>query len=248
MPNIQFASRTEAGLLRPDNQDCVYAAQTPGYVLFAVADGMGGHNGGQVASSVAIEQLVASIAQSHADGQDPIDTVRIGIAAANRAVYHMAQENDALFGMGSTLSLMYGAAGQWVTGHVGDSRIYRLHQNHFLKVTSDHTMVQEMVEKGEITEEESRVHPHRNWLRRAVGIDVWVKADLSSFDIDTQDRWLICSDGITTHVSDEEIAHTMQLQLPVQAACDALAELCLARGARDNLSIVYIAPPPTVIG
>ncbi|MCL2433206.1 MAG: protein phosphatase 2C domain-containing protein, partial [Clostridia bacterium] len=171
---------------RTYNQDRSLAIQRDNRALFAVADGMGGQGGG-TAAELAIENLAELI-----NGDTPFSAgpLRTAIAGANRAIYDAAVITAHLRGMGSTLSALWRNEGTIHIGHIGDSRIYRLHNQYFQQITTDHTFVQELVTTGELTGEEARVHPRRHWLSRALGIEPHARIDIATVPYDEKDIWL----------------------------------------------------------
>ena len=237
MTRLHWGSATDIGLVRETNQDSWLVANP----LFAVADGMGGHQGGEVASATALEILAATFGTS-TTRDDLIEAVR----RANAKVWDKAQLDDDLRGMGTTLTAIAKVSDE-ETGaesiaviNVGDSRTYLLRDGELTQVTSDHSFVEEMVRAGEITHEEAEVHPKRNVLTRALGVEPTVESDVVDISPTPGDRLLLCSDGLTREVSDDQIAATLRrLKNPDEAARE-LVNMAKANGGHDNITIVLV--------
>ena len=226
---MQVIQRTHQGLVRKDNQD---ALLVDGHV-FGVADGMGGHRGGKTASTV-----TAGVLTSFLRGKPPTpDTLRLAVEAANRRVYAMAQDDESLSGMGTTLTMLWEDASSLLIAHVGDSRAYRLRDGVLKQMTDDHSMVAEMVRNHIITADMARNHPMRNIITRAVGIDATVYPDIFAHEKRVGDLWLLCSDGLYDMVADEEILATLTAH-DDEAAAGKLLSLALEHGGADNVSFV----------
>ena len=227
MKKFRAVSRTDIGRIREKNEDAVACSDR----LAAVADGMGGHPGGEVASAVAI-----ALTQAAFTGQS-IDELQAAVRAANRAIWDRA--SDELEGMGTTIC----AAGMTDGGilavvNVGDSRAYLLRNGTLTQLTDDHSVTSEAVRRGEMSEEEAREHPHRSVLTRALGVAPEVELDAATHPVDQGDRLLLCTDGLFNEVADHEMASLMTSTGDIQATADALIELALSAGGRDNISVV----------
>ncbi len=234
--NYLWATATHVGLLRDGNEDSVYpegGGTGPGPFIAAVADGMGGHVAGEVASSVALEAAMA------AEGR-PKDRVE----AANEAVVKAIMKSPRLSGMGTTLTLAEFSPDGWLDlGHVGDSRAYLYRDGGLIQVTTDHSLVAELLEAGRITPAEVRTHPQRNFVTRTIGM-AQVEVDTESKALEPGDRVLICSDGLTTMITDDEIAtHLAAADTPEEAAW-ALVEAANAAGGFDNITVVVVDAGP----
>ncbi|WP_303132426.1 Stp1/IreP family PP2C-type Ser/Thr phosphatase [uncultured Olsenella sp.] len=228
---LSWGSRTDIGLVRAHNEDS-FLVQPP---AFAVCDGMGGHAAGEVASSIAVETIGSKL-PIHADD------VLLGAAveAANLAVIQGAAEGLGKPGMGCTASCVLVENGKMAIAHVGDSRIYLLHHGTLVRLTHDHSYVEELVDAGEITADEARVHPSRSVITRALGSDPDMYADHFTLDVTAGDRVILCSDGLSSMVEDSEIeAIAVSSPLP-QMAADNLMSAALAAGGHDNVTIVVV--------
>lgn len=227
---LHFAVRSDVGHVREGNEDSAYA----GARLLAVADGMGGHAAGEVASSTVISRL--------ADLDDQLDAAELlqelsdAIRDANRRLRDMAMENSALDGMGTTVTAMLASGDHLGLLHVGDSRAYLLRDEVLAQITHDHTLVQDLVDQGRITPEQANTHPQRSLLMRALdGREV--DPDLSMRQAVAEDRYLLCTDGLSGVVSEETILEALLLPTP-QDAVDRLVELALKGGGPDNITVV----------
>jgi protein phosphatase len=226
---LRTVSRTDIGRVRENNEDAVVSSDH----LAAVADGMGGHPGGEVASAVAIALMQAAFT-----GRS-LDELQAAVRAANRAIWDRAGGSAELEGMGTTIcaaSLIEN--GSLVVVNVGDSRAYVLHNGLLTQLTHDHSVTAEAVRRGEMSEQEALDHPHRSVLTRALGVAPDVELDSTAYLAVEGDRLLICTDGLFNEVSSDEIASLMAVTEDMQATADGLVELALSRGGRDNVSVV----------
>ena len=228
-----YAARTDVGCVREHNEDSFIAA-TP---LFVVADGMGGHEAGEVASEIAINTLLEK-APSSPDG----DALANAVKAANIAIISAAANGIGRPGMGTTMTAAQVFGDQLVIAQVGDSRAYLLHEGTLQRVTRDHSLVADLVEQGRITEEEARVHPQRSVITRALGSDATVEPDIYILRVSPGDRLLLCSDGLSGMVQDSGIANIMRSNADPQDCCDALIREALAAGGLDNVTCVVVDP------
>jgi protein phosphatase len=217
------------GHLRADNEDA-YLVNPP---LFAVADGLGGHQAGEVASSIAIERLLAEAPRS-ADAKALARAVR----SANNAVIQAADAGQGRAGMGTTLTAAMIDGTRIVLAHVGDSRAYLLNLGTLTQLTQDHSMVADMVRSGTLTTEESRVHPSRSVITRALGSDPNVLVDTYEIEAASDDRLLLCSDGLTGMLDDREIERILGTAPSAAEAVDLLIEAANDAGGQDNITVV----------
>ncbi|OFK22232.1 protein phosphatase [Olsenella sp. HMSC062G07] len=228
---LTWGARTDVGLVRSHNEDS-FLIQPP---TFAVCDGMGGHAAGEVASSIAVE-TIASHAPEHAND------VLLGVAveAANAAVIEGVVRGAGKPGMGCTASCVLIEKDKMAIAHVGDSRIYLLHQGALVRLTHDHSYVEELVDAGEITADEARVHPSRSVITRALGSDPDMYADHFTLDVVLGDRIVLCSDGLSSMVDDSQIEAVACSTATPQAAADSLVAAALAGGGHDNVTVVVV--------
>jgi protein phosphatase len=245
MSLLQFGIATHVGLVRSDNQDSAgcfppEAGDDAGErgVLVVVADGMGGHKGGKIASDIAVRTLSGHFAGG--DGDLP-DRLRGGFEEANAAIAEYGDEHPECRGLGTTMSALAMKDGQAYVGHVGDSRIYRVRKGEIAQLTEDHSVVAEWLRKGWITEEQAKTHPERSLLFRALGVTAEVAVDiLGPLAMEHNDRFLLCSDGLTNHVAADEICAIVWEHAP-QEACDMLVALALERGGYDNITVQLVS-------
>ncbi|WP_410587414.1 protein phosphatase 2C domain-containing protein [Amycolatopsis sp. lyj-23] len=227
---LRYAARSDRGLVRSSNQDSVYA----GPRLLALADGMGGHAAGEVASKV----VIASLAPLDDDepGDDLLAQLREAVANGNAAIAELVSQDPDLDGMGTTLTAVLFAGTRLGLVHVGDSRAYLLRGGQFAQITRDDSFVNELLEQGRITPEEAAVHPQRSLLLKALtGHEV--EPSLTVREARSGDRYLICSDGLSGMVSDETLAEAVQIPDPQQCA-DRMIELALKGGGTDNVTVI----------
>ena len=224
------------------NQDYVFASQdTVGNLpnLFAVADGMGGHNAGDYASSHAVRILVDEIRED--TDYNPVKVIRHAIETANTEIIEQAQKDEKLRGMGTTM-VVATIVGQYAyIANVGDSRLYVVDKQ-LRQITRDHSLVQEMVRMGEITAEEARNHPDKNVITRALGATKDVAVDFFDVHLEPGDRLLLCSDGLTNMVLDEDIEDIIVSEELLETAGKRLVEAANENGGKDNIGIVLVEP------
>jgi protein phosphatase len=243
--------RSDVGLRRPHNEDTIEINDP--LRLYIVADGMGGHAAGEVASRTAVDAIREFLARAQADkdftwpfGIDeqlsmPQNLLYSGIQLANRRVCQLAGENRDYNGMGTTLSALFESDDQIHVGHVGDSRIYRLRQGNMELMTTDHSWVNEQLQRNIITEDEARHHRWRNVITRALGNRTDLEVDIKSHEPLDGDLFLLCSDGLSAMVSDEEIARIVQEKAAnMEDACQALIDAANREGGLDNISVILV--------
>ncbi len=231
---LRYAARSDVGLVRSNNQDSAYA----GPHLLMVADGMGGHAGGDVASSVAVAAFAPLDGESHGS-DDALDQLEAALAEAREEIIHRSETDPELTGMGTTVLAILRAGNKLAMVHLGDSRGYLMRDKVLTQVTTDHTFVQHLVDIGRITAEEAEVHPQRSVVMRVLGdFDPDVAPDLSVREARPGDRWLLCSDGLSGFVSAETIEETMATIDDVDACADRLVQLALRAGGGDNITVV----------
>ena len=230
---LRYAARSDVGLVRSNNQDSAYA----GSHLLVVADGMGGHAGGDVASSVAIGRLAAL--DSETPASDIVATLEESVLEANQEILRRARDEPQLRGLGTTITALLRAEGKFALAHIGDSRAYLLRDEETVQITKDHTFVQRLLDEGRLTEDEAERHPQRSVLMRVLGdVDADPELDLSLRAAHAGDRWLLCSDGLSGLVSLDTIDATMKdIEDPGECA-DALVQLALKGGGPDNITCI----------
>lgn len=230
---ILSAFRTDVGKVRANNQDAPIVSEK--LRLYGVADGMGGHKGGEVASTSARDDLLREL-----EGKTPSVAALSGaIEEVNRQIYHQQEHDDALTGMGTTLSVLWMSDNFVYIGHVGDSRVYLLRDGEFKQMTLDHSLVEQLVREGVLTEEEAQNHPMRNIITRAIGTDESVEVDVVVEERRKGDLWLACSDGLYGLVDDRQMRDALRQYAPEKAA-DVLLKAALDAGGRDNVTLVIV--------
>lgn len=230
---ILSAFRTDVGKVRANNQDAPIVSEK--LRLYGVADGMGGHKGGEVASTSARDDLLREL-----EGKTPSVAALSGaIEEVNRQIYHQQEHDDALTGMGTTLSVLWMSDNFVYIGHVGDSRVYLLRDGEFKQMTLDHSLVEQLVREGVLTEEEEQNHPMRNIITRAIGTDESVEVDVVVEERRKGDLWLACSDGLHGLVDDRQMRDALRQYAPEKAA-DVLLKAALDAGGRDNVTLVIV--------
>lgn len=230
---ILSAFRTDVGKVRANNQDAPIVSEK--LRLYGVADGMGGHKGGEVASTSARDDLLREL-----EGKTPSVAALSGaIEEVNRQIYHQQEHDDALTGMGTTLSVLWMSDNFVYIGHVGDSRVYLLRDGEFKQMTLDHSLVEQLVREGVLTEEETQNHPMRNIITRAIGTDESVEVDVVVEERRKGDLWLACSDGLHGLVDDRQMRDALRQYAPEKAA-DVLLKAALDAGGRDNVTLVIV--------
>ena len=229
---MRVCHRTHQGLVRATNQDNWLAESA----LYGVADGMGGHRGGETASRVALQVFRNAIGQKKPDA----DALRMAVEAANRRVYDMSSHDETLKGMGTTMSMIWEAETCMLIAHVGDSRIYRLRDGRLQQVTNDHSFVAELVRNNIITPEMAKTHPNRNIITRAVGVDPFVEVDILKEELLPGDVWRICSDGLHGMVEDSEMEKILT-EMELEEAAERLISRALENGGVDNVTFVLLS-------
>lgn len=233
---------TDRGLIREENEDFVLMDLEARYPLFFLADGMGGYNGGKHASSKAVELALASIKNSFEKDENNIrEVLKIAIREANAYIYKESVNNQNLKGMGTTLIIACIYDGKLLIEHVGDSRVYLIRNGEIKQITVDHSYVNALIKKGEITEEEAKTHPYRNRITRAVGTELTIESDSYEIDLLEDDMYIISSDGLTKMITDRGI---LNLYLKNDYKCNfanELVEIANKEGGRDNISVITIA-------
>jgi protein phosphatase len=235
---LTATARSDVGMVRTANEDRF--ALAPDLGLFLVADGMGGHIGGQLASSLAADGTVEALRGVADSSASPTDKLRFCVAAANHEIFMTAQAKPELTGMGTTLVALLAGEGRIGLAHVGDSRAYLVRGSRIRQLTRDHSLVADLVRRGEISADAARGHPHRHVLTRALGVRRSGLPDLGELTPAAGDMLLLCSDGLTEHVLDEEIAEVVGGPDEPDAICDKLVGLANARGGEDNSTVALV--------
>jgi serine/threonine protein phosphatase PrpC len=250
---LDIVRLTDTGLVRRHNEDAIASDASIGFVI--LADGMGGYNAGEVASEMAVLTITAELKEALGGGSSqyilpdidrPVLNKEIleklmidAVAYTNASIYHASQTYSQCAGMGTTLVLGLFINNQLLAGHIGDSRIYRLRNQHLVQMTEDHSLLQEQIRAGIITPEQAKHSSHKNLVTRALGVDPKVEMELNEFDVEIADVYLFCSDGLTDLVDDELIQSTLNSHLlDLTKAADVLVKLANEHGGNDNISVI----------
>jgi protein phosphatase len=226
---------TDIGRVRALNEDSYYLPRE-GERFCAVADGMGGHNAGEVASAMAVQVFSRHMREvEYITGP----ALHAAVERANDEVYRAAMENEGMSGMGTTFSALAWQDGDVLLAHVGDSRIYLVRHSSILQLTTDHTLVEEMVRKGMLTPREARFHPRRNIITRALGTEPRVEIDTLQLDLRPGDVFFLCSDGLTNHVPEREILRAVLNDMGWQEKLRHLIGIALEDGGQDNITAMF---------
>jgi PPM family protein phosphatase len=229
---LRFAVRSDVGLLREGNEDSAYA----GPHLLAVADGMGGHAAGEVASAATITTIAPLDAED--PGPDLVSALADAVATANLRLQELIISDPAIEGMGTTLTALLWSEGYAALCHIGDSRAYLLRDGQFVQITHDHTLVQSLVDEGKITEDDVATHPHRSLLLRALDGRTIAEPDLAPLETFTGDRFLLCSDGLSGVVTEQTLHQTLTSIRDLDKAAVQLVELAIRGGGPDNITVI----------
>jgi len=250
---LEIVAKTDVGQIRDHNEDYINASDVMGYAL--LADGMGGLNAGEVASSMSVHLLMdemiayrqdpalkeAELMDDESDLSPPAKFVKAAINQANSAVFHVSQTQPQCRGMGTTIlaSLFYD--NKVAIGHIGDSRVYRFRDEKLAPITKDHSFVQELIDKGLYTEEEARLSNRKNVVTRALGVGPDVDVEVHEHECEVGDIYLLCSDGITDLIEDADIEVTIsQMNKKLDACAQYLVTLANASGGKDNISVILV--------
>ena len=231
LPGFRIVSRTDIGRVRKSNQDALII----GFGLAGVADGMGGHNGGEIASGETRDGLLREMKDRKPDKKLMEEIVQ----KINLEIWERQEKDAYLTGMGTTLTLLWPSENEMLIAQVGDSRAYLLRGGELRQVTADHSLVGDMVRKGVLTEEQAACHPMRNYITRAVGTDDTIEADIYTEERQMGDRWLVCSDGLYGQMTRDVLLELVSLQNPDEAA-DRLLQTALDNGGKDNISLIIL--------
>ena len=241
---FQFFARTDRGRVRTNNEDAV--AVDINAQLAILADGMGGYNAGEVASSMATDFIRTEMARWLAyagPSVQPIDVRRaleICVDNANQAIWGTALSNPRYTGMGTTLVVGVFRGDRLILGHIGDSRCYRLRDGVLKQITHDHSLLQEQLDAGLLTPQQAAASTHRHLVTRALGVEPSVQMDVNEFQVAPEDLFLMCSDGLTDMVSDADIAEMARARLPPEEKAALLIDTANAQGGHDNISVVLV--------
>lgn len=238
---MKTASLSDTGRKRQLNQDVVYSSELPvGNLpnLFMIADGMGGHKAGDYASRYAVDTVCREVQDSKEENPEII--LQNAISRANADIFMLSEENKDLEGMGTTVvaATIYG--NRMKVGNVGDSRLYIINGKNIRQITTDHSLVEEMIKAGSLERENARTHPNKNIITRAVGVTDNVRVDFFDVELQEGDIVLLCSDGLSNMLEDEEIRMIINAQRDICEKAEALVRAANQNGGRDNISLILI--------
>lgn len=239
---MRFGAVTDIGMHRKINEDNYYVQKNGLFPYAIVADGMGGHQAGEVASLMVVDIIKNHLERNLDDTLDYVETgevLRQAFIAANSIIYTYAKNHYKIMGMGTTTTLSMIYKDRIITAHVGDSRSYMINSDKICQITKDHSYVQELVSRGEISAEAARNHPKKNYITRAMGAEDTVKVDITIKPY-TGEKILLCSDGLTNFVEDEEIKDYINSADSLQEGAQRLIDLANERGGRDNITVVVL--------
>ena len=236
---MKVYGQTHIGLVRETNQDALEYGTLNNTAQYAVVcDGMGGANGGNIASKIAVEVIGSRIRDGYHESSSVEHLLTSAMATANAGVYDRAQREEALNGMGTTVVAVIICEHTAYISHVGDSRLYLYREGNLRQITRDHSVVQELVESGQITAEEARSHPRKNYITRAVGVVSEEYGEYDELDLLSGDRLVLCTDGLTNELMAEHMCGP--LGLPAEDAVEALIRAALNNGGKDNITVALM--------
>ncbi len=240
---MEIYGATDIGRVRSNNQDTYRCGRLNETAVYAVVcDGMGGANGGNIASSIAADMMEKRLVSQYRENMPQASVLNLlesAVDAANIEVFDKAASDADLMGMGTTLITVVADGDKAMIVHVGDSRVYHLSKGELTQITTDHSVVQEMILKGQLTEEQAREHPRRHFITRAIGVASDVRPDFDIVDVQTGDRLLLCSDGLTNMVSDEQLKQLLETADAADLP-SLLVETANQNGGEDNITAVVI--------
>ena len=239
--HLAVAARTDVGRIRKGNEDSLHASANAYRGLFIVADGMGGHAAGEVASEMAVEMVSHQLADlNDLQNSDAYKRVATALRAANRAVFERTRTERDKLGMGSTVSALLLSETRYLVGHVGDSRIYLVRDGQMRQLTKDHSLVQEQVDAGLLTPEQARRHPQSNVITRCIGMADDIDPDVFDGEARVGDAFLLASDGLTGMVDDRRIQQLLLSRAKPERIVDALIQEANVNGGNDNITAVVV--------
>lgn len=228
---------SDVGKVRKLNEDYVSYYNGADFTIYVIADGMGGHNAGEVASKLAVETVIEHM-KSVGELTDMKDDLLLAINKANSNIFELSNKDKKLAGMGTTITVCLVKNGQMIIGNVGDSSCYVLKKDGITKVTKDHSLVQQLIDEGSITEEQAAIHPNKNIITRALGTNKSVEVDIFNVALGDVKKVLMCTDGLSNEVSLSEMYDIILRNNNNENACSQLVELSKLKGGRDNISVI----------
>lgn len=247
---LEVVRLTDVGLLRDHNEDAIASDVTMGFVI--LADGMGGYKAGEVASEIAVLSITADLKEAMINDRSSLEADELkkqsesqlmidAVKQANEVIYHVSQTQSQCAGMGTTLVVGLFANNKLLVGHIGDSRMYRLRGQVLMQITEDHSLLQEQIKLGLITPEQAKFSANRNLVTRALGTDPEVELELNECDVEVEDIYLLCSDGLSDMVDDSIIQGALnENSFSLVEAAEALVQLANDNGGKDNISVILV--------
>lgn len=240
---MEVVGLTDVGLVREKNQDSFFISKDSSLSLFIIADGMGGHKSGEVASNDAIKIIKKEFLKNKSElvsKEKILKLIERAVQSANKSIYEKSLEEIKYNGMGTTVSLSYIFEDMIIIGHVGDSRIYKFNNNKMKQLTEDHSLVNELVKSGKITKEQAKTHPQKNMITRAVGTSIDIEVDVEAFKYQKSDKLLLATDGLFNMVDETEIEKIINENSSILNSAEKLIDLSKANGGTDNITLVLI--------
>jgi serine/threonine protein phosphatase PrpC len=242
---VQFEVLTDIGKKRTVNEDSAAVYTLPeGIILAIIADGMGGHRGGDFASSTAIkvigEEFLKLNSSELPDEENWMEWLKEAIYHVNRLLFNYSEENEEYKGMGTTLEAAIIRGGSCLVSHIGDSRVYAINAQGVRQITRDHSYVNVLLENGEITEEAATVHPQRNWIMKAVGSEKTIEPDFHKVELDEETYLLICTDGLSNKVDNHLMQEIVISDTSLREKAEALVDMANSLGGEDNISVILL--------
>lgn len=237
---ITVGVKSDVGIKRDNNQDSFYISENNNILLYLVADGMGGHKAGKLASTMARDIIQSNFNEDEVDldnEKDILKKIKTSIEEANTKIYLKAMDEE-FKGMGTTVTMAYIFENKIYLGHVGDSRAYLIKKDEIIQITEDHSYVNQLLKTGSITKKEAKSHPKRNMITRAVGSSSIIEIDLIVKEWDQDDILILCSDGLTNMVKDYKIIKAFKDGDNIQKSCDKLVQIANKNGGIDNITVI----------
>ena len=240
---MKVCGLTDNGLLREHNEDSLFVSDLEDFPLFIVADGMGGHNAGEIASGIAVETIKEKFIENKKDlvhKKNIIKTIEESVFEANKKIYFKALGSSQCSGMGTTLTMAYIFENKIYIGHIGDSRAYYINDIGIEQITEDDSLVNELIKNGSITAEEATNHPQRNVITKALGTSIDIEVDIQTIKYKAGDILIICSDGLSNMVKENTIFDIIKSEEDVNLVCERFIELAKENGGLDNITVIAI--------
>ena len=239
---VQIGFKSNRGVVRKNNEDACFVI--PGSDVYVVADGVGGNSSGEVASRTAVEKIAGFVndndIRSNTSTDEIFEFMAEAISEANEAIYDLGRDQSRYRGMATTVVLAYLYRGEGYIANIGDSRAYVYRQDGLKRITKDHTYVNELIDKGVITEDEAESHRQKNVITKALGAEPRVEPDFYKLDLHTGDILLLCTDGLYGEVGEEKMAEVLKAGANMNDTCAELVDLAIQSGGRDNITVICV--------